>query len=63
MSKSVTADRALTDYQAEDDARTLERAHEVLGDGKRHRAAKQHAKKKLSALKGVLASKPLGGGK
>lgn len=52
MAKNGTA--ASTDYQAQDDMETLLRAHAIRSDGKRHAAAKAHAKTKLKAMKGVL---------
>lgn len=44
-------------WQAEDDVRTLLRAHDVKRDPARHTAAKRHAKKQLRGLKAV-AGKP-----
>lgn len=43
----ITMDR---DYQAEDDMRTLERAHEVLASSPRLAAAKRMAKEKKARL-------------
>jgi hypothetical protein len=44
---------AMDDYQAQDDLRTVQRAHEVLSTPKRHRAMKQHASKQLHSLKAI----------
>jgi hypothetical protein len=44
------------DYQAENDARTLGTAQDIMADKKRHGAAKQHASKqaaKFQAIAGV----------
>ncbi len=41
------------EYQAEDDVRTLERAHDVKRDPKRHAAAKRHASKKASSFRRI----------
>ena len=41
------------EYQAEDDVRTLERAHEVKRDPKRHSAAKRHATKKAASFRRI----------
>ena len=49
------------DYQSEDDARTLQRAHEVLSDKKRHGAAKKHLgtmQKHAKAASGLKAAFP-----
>ena len=49
------------DYQSEDDARTLQRAHEVLTDEKRHGAAKKHLgkmQKHAKAAAGLKAAFP-----
>jgi Ulp1 family protease len=45
------------DWQAEDDARTLMRAHAIKSDVKRHAAAKAHAKKKLMQM-AAIANEP-----
>lgn len=36
---------SVSDYEAEDDARNLMRAQEVMSDGKRHAKAKKHLDK------------------
>lgn len=56
MSPTIKSDR---DYQAEDDFRTLERAHEVVSDKSRHGAAKKHGRKKLSSIRKVMAGATL----
>ena len=43
------------DYQAEDDMRTLMRAHEIKKDKKRHKAARAKAKEHLAKIKAVAA--------
>ena len=48
------------DYQAQDDVRTLTRAHEIRNNPKRHKAAKAHAKKQLAALQAVGGMQPMG---
>jgi hypothetical protein len=40
-------------WQAEDDARTLMRAHTIKSDVKRHAAAKAHAKAKLMQMAAI----------
>lgn len=42
------------DYQAQDDMRTLMRAHQIKSDPKRHSAAKMHAKSQLAAMQKVM---------
>lgn len=44
------------DYQAEDDCRTLERAHEVQSDSRRRAAARKFMGKKLQTMKRVHRS-------
>ena len=39
------------DYQAEEDARTLERMGEIMGDPKRHARAKKQMEKKMADTK------------
>lgn len=43
----------MDDYQAESDAGTLSKAHEIKSDPKRHGAAKKHAKTKAAKLMAV----------
>lgn len=38
------------EWQARSDADTLARAHQIRSDPKRHRAAREHAKKMLSEM-------------
>jgi hypothetical protein len=48
-------------YQAEDDVRTLTRAHSIRSDKKRHGAAKKEAKRQLAALSQVGGLSPMDG--
>lgn len=43
-------------YRAEDDARTLQRAGEVMGDKKRMQAARKHLEKTQAAVQRVVGS-------
>jgi hypothetical protein len=46
-------------YYPEDDARTLQKAQEIQGDSKRHKAAQGHAKKQIDSLSKITEpSKP-----
>lgn len=38
------------DYQAQDDARTLQRGHEIMAHPARHAAARKHAAKQMRAM-------------
>lgn len=60
MSKSKVCKVSPDEYkwQAEDDARTLMRAHEVMADGKRHEAARNYSLAQMEAMKKVVKSKP-----
>ena len=42
------------DYQAEDDARTMKRAHEVASDKGRVKAAHGHIQKEIAAMQAVV---------
>lgn len=44
------------DYQAESDASTLQRAHEVQMDGKRHAGAKRHMRKQMASMKAAMSA-------
>lgn len=44
-------------YRTEDDARTLERSAEVMGDATRHRNAKKHLMKKHNAVAKMFGKK------
>jgi hypothetical protein len=57
--KKVPEQPYIDPYRAEDDARTLQRAGEVMGDGKRMAAAQKHLQKTQAAVQRVLqAPKP-----
>lgn len=43
-------------YSAEDDCRTLQRAHEIMGDKGRHKAAQKHASTTMANLAKVAGS-------
>lgn len=43
-------------WRAEDDARSLKRAAEIIGDRGRHAAAKAHIKGEISSMQKVLGS-------
>ena len=68
MKNQSPASRSEKDYQGEDDARHLMKAHEVLSDPKRHAAAKKHLGKlhkenkaqaaHANAAKGLLKAFP-----
>ena len=42
------------EYEAEDDARTLSRAHEIVDDGKRLKGIHRHLSKRLSSTKMMM---------
>ena len=48
------------EYQAQSDMRTLAEAHAIKKDPKRHKAAKDHAKKKIAEMGKVIG--PTGDG-
>ena len=45
-------------YQAQSDMHTLMEAHAIKKDGKRHAAAKAHAKTKLAGMKALVEDSP-----
>lgn len=49
--------KAERDFQAEDDLRTMERAHEVHSDRGRHGRARKLASRKLAGLRKLLGGK------
>ena len=50
-------------WQAEDDARSLRRAAEIMGDKARHSAAKAHIKGEIGQMQRVLSTGDAGGPK
>lgn len=46
-------DRKMAEYRAEDDARTLGHAHEIMGDHERRRGVRRHLGKKLRTMGGL----------
>lgn len=45
-------------YRAEDDARTLSRAGEIMGDKTRHKAAAGHMQKQMAGMQRVMGAAP-----
>lgn len=56
-SSRAEMDKREAEYRAEDDFRSLEAAHKITSDKKRHAAAKAHGHKKLAAIKSVVGRK------
>lgn len=54
MRKEIQPAPYIDPYRAEDDARTLQRAGEVMGDNKRMSAAQKHLQKTQAAVQRVL---------
>jgi hypothetical protein len=50
--------KAEADFAAEDDARTCERAHEIMGDKKRMKGVHKHLTKRMSAMKQMQKQMP-----
>jgi hypothetical protein len=53
---------SMDDYEAQDDVRTLMRAHEIKSNPKRHAKAKAHAKAQLGKMKAVATGSNSGVG-
>ena len=49
----------IDDYEAQDAARTLTRAHEITANPALHKAASRHAKKQMRGLSKVAGMKPI----
>jgi hypothetical protein len=49
-SSKPSPDRSEEDYLADEDARTLERMGEIMGDSKRHERAKKRMEKKMADM-------------
>jgi hypothetical protein len=59
IAAGIAGAQPMDDYQAQDDVRTLVRAHHITKDKKRHSAAKKHAKQQLRALKAIGGVGPM----
>jgi hypothetical protein len=59
IAAGIAGAQPMDDYQAQDDVRTLVRAHHITKDKKRHVAAKHHARKQLRALQAIGGVGPM----
>lgn len=53
MAKTMPSAMPMDNYQAQDDVRTLARAHEIKSDKKRHAAAQKHAATEMEKMRAI----------